>query len=809
MEKLLIDIGYAYRRMLAQKWSTLTIILTIAIGIGSNTAIFSIVNGVLLKDLPFEKGEDLIVIKQSIMAAPDKENIFFSVPEINDYRDQSETLAQLSEYHSMKFTMHENGEPTQINAGVVSANYFNLLGINPILGRSLQLADDELGSEPIIILSYQFWQRKFNSDINVINRTVEMNDKIHRIIGVMPAFPEYPRVNDIYIPVSVCPTRSSENVIHNRNKRMMHVFGKVKDNVSINQARTELKTIANRIHKANPAYYPENYGFIILADKLIEVLTKDIKPSLYIMMSITFLVLLISCSNVTNLILAQQSVRQKELAVREAVGATKERLIRQLLTESILLFLIGGVLGLFIAIISFDALISYSATLTTRASDISLDSTVLLFTFAISVIGGIISGLLPALSKKKLAIVMKESGHHASGSGKSNLIRACLIVTQFIISFILLYSAILMLKSLNNIKNVDPGFNSKNVSIMQIELNWAKYSKGDQINSFANQLLINANNLPFVSYSSISSTYPMSANGIKKAKLLLNDRATLEQDNLPVVDYRAVDQHYFNLLDITLLKGRMFSKNDDALSSPVAVINRSMAESLWADSEPMQIKLSLDDGESWHTIVGIVDNVKQHGLDKVTPHAVYLPYAQVPNNTIQLLIKKQGKPKAIAKTLREIVYKIDSKQPVTSIKSMQAILESNSASPRLITFLLSIFGGFAIILTISGIAGIIAYSAQQRQVELGIRSSIGAEPKNLIWLVIKQGLIMSSIGIVLGIICTIYVSRLMEGIVFGVDVISIGGFVLTIFVLFAIALIASIVPAFKISYLTPSALLRK
>src|SRR5215471_13313048 len=427
------DLRFGVRNLLKHPLLTLVAVVTLALGIGANTAIFSVVYGVLLRPLPYQQGGQLVVLRQEAPLTRNN-NLNFSVKEIDDYRAQNQTLADLAEHHSMNFTLFGGREPERIQAAVVSANFFELMGVTPLLGRTFAPSDEAHGAEAVLILSHQYWRRSHKGDPNIVGRVFRMNDRPHTVIGVLPPLPQYPNENDVYMPTSACPTRSSEGFIVNRNARMMSVFARLKAGVSEAQAQADLSTIAGRMKETYPDVYPANLGFGFTLASLHKELTQRAQPTFLVLLCVSGLVLLLACANTANLTLARLMRRERELAVRAALGATRGRLMRQLLTESTLLALAGGALGVLLAAGSVRLLVNFAARFTPRAAEISLDTTVLLFTLVVSVATGLVFGLLPALSTRQSLIPsLKEGGQSAAGAGRLRL-RGALVVAQVAVS---------------------------------------------------------------------------------------------------------------------------------------------------------------------------------------------------------------------------------------------------------------------------------------------------------------------------------------------------------------------------------------
>jgi putative ABC transport system permease protein len=470
------DCSYAFRMMRNNTGFATIAVLTLALGIGANTAIFSVVHAVLLRPLPYPQGQQLVFIRQQAQREG-IDDIGFSAHEIQDDREQNRTLSGVAEYHNMSFILFGHGDPDRVRAAVVSANYFDLFGVKPLLGRTFLPDDDTLGAPPVLILSYDYWKTNFGSDPAIVGKTFEMNDKVHTVVGVLPPVPQYPVESDVYMPTAACPFRSSKTFIENRDLRMMEAFGRVKPGVTIGEARADLATISDRLKSEYPKSYPEQMGYAAVTSPLREELTHDARPTLLILLAAAGFVLLIACANVANLTLARTSRRERELAVRTALGAGRGRLLRQLLTESLILALMGGLLALVFASNSLQLLADFAARLTPRAHEIRMDTGALLFTLAAALGTSLVFGTLAALvSRANLTSGLKEGTSGAGTGRRKDRVRGALIISQIAFSFVLLIGAGLMLRSLQKLLTVDAGFSAQRVLAMRTTFSFSKYA---------------------------------------------------------------------------------------------------------------------------------------------------------------------------------------------------------------------------------------------------------------------------------------------------------------------------------------------
>ncbi len=772
LETLWQDVRFGVRVLRRNPGFTLLTILTLTLGIGANTAIFSVVYGVLLRPLPYQQGGQLVVLKQNAPLARDSE-LNFSVKEIEDYRAQNQTLSDLAEHHSMAFTLYGGQEPERIQAAVVSSNFFGLMGVTPLKGRTFAPSDEAKGAEAVLILSHQYWQRSHKGDPNIVGKIFRMNDRPHTVIGVLPSLPQYPNENDVYMPTSACPARSSEQFISNRNARMMSVFARLKAGVSEAQSLADLSAIAGRMKESYPDSYPANFGFNFNLASLHKELTQRAQPTFLVLLLTAGLVLLLACANTANLTLARLMRRERELAVRAALGASRGRLIRQLLTESTLLALTGGALGALLAAWSMKLLVRFAARFTPRAEEVSLDNTALLFTLVVSVATGLVFGLLPALSmRQNLIPSLKEGGQSAAGSGRRRL-RSALVVAQVAASFVLLIGAGLMLRSLLNLQEVNPGFDPERVVVMRVTANWTKYTQNEQYRDLSLRLIERAQALPGALSVAMASTYPLNPLGIaaniaNNVNFQIEGRPVNPNEPTPQVDFRVASPDYFKTIRLPLLKGRVFTEADDLESQQVAVINQTLARHRWGDEDPVGQRVSFNQGRRWVTIIGVVGDVRQYGLNREPTDELYRPLRQTGGSS-NLLVRTAVAPAVMIQQLRQVVYAVDPENAIDQVQTLENARNESIASPRLTAVLLGLFAALALIITAAGIAGVMALSVSQRMREIGIRMALGASASGVLRLVLRQGLTLVLIGLALGMVGAFALTRLMSTLLFAVE----------------------------------------
>jgi putative ABC transport system permease protein len=764
------DCSYALRMMRQSAGFTAIAVLTLALGIGANTAIFSVVHSVLLRPLPYPKGQELVFVRQ----AAQKEgidDISFSVHEIEDFREQNKTLSGLVEYHSMSFILYGHGEPDRVRAAVVSANYFDLFQVKPQLGRTFLADDDRIGAPAVLVLSYEYWKNKFGSDPAIVGKTFEMNDRVHTVVGVLPPVPQYPVESDVYMPTSACPTRSSKKFIDNRDARMMEVFGRLKPDVSAPQANADLATIAGRLKLEYPKSYPDNVGYAIAATSLQHELTHGARPTLLVLLAAAGFVLLIACANVANLTLARMSRRERELAVRTALGAGRSRLLRQLLTESFMLALAGGALGLLVAYSSLTLLTDFAARLTPRAHEIRIDGGVLLFTLFAALGTSILFGTISALfSRANLTSSLKEGSSGAGAGQLKNRVRSALIVSQVAFSFMLLIGAGLMLRSLIKMLQVNPGFVPQRVLAMRTTFRFGNSMDG--VVPVIKKVLDRVQQVPGVISAAISSTYPLEPEAISigpaafSGPFMIEGRELVSAEAPPVGGQVSVSNDYFRTLGIPLKAGREFADTDDG-KLQVAMMNEAMKRQYWPNEDPIGKRISGDNGATWVTLVGIVGDVREFGLDQKVAPEFYAPHSEGPNPSA-LIVRTTADPRALALAISQAVHDVDSQVAVTHVLTLEEARSESLASPRVTASLLTIFAGLALLIAAAGIGGIMALTVSQRTREIGIRIALGAQPANVMRMVLGQGMLLTILGVGIGIVGALALTRLVKTLLFEV-----------------------------------------
>jgi predicted permease len=804
------DTRYAARMMRKNRAYTSAAVLILGLGIGANTSIFSVVNSVLLKPLPYTDGNRLVIVRQQgehngVTDLP------FSVAEINDYRERNRSLTGLVEYHAMTFTLLGGSEPHQVRTGVVSAGFFDFFGVKPLLGRTFLDEEEKPGAQPVLVLSYEFWQKQERGDPNIIGRKYQMNDRAHVVIGVLPPIPQYPNENDVYMTTTSCPFRMNPGFTGNRNRRMMSVFGRLKPWVTLDAARRDLERVAGELTAENPASYTPQLGYGVGAFGLRDELTHDVKPVLWTLLGAAGFVLLIACANVANLILARMGRREKELTIRTAMGAGAGRLLRQLLTESLLMALLAAAVGVAFAYGTTGLLTRFVGQLTPRAREISLDGWVLGFAVACASITTVVCGTLAAMQTRgNVAGGLKENGAQAAPQASRSLVRSALIAAQVAFSYILLIGAGLMVHSLIQLEKVDPGFAPERLFAVGIDLNFTRYGEAGLRRMAAQRLLERVREIPGVVSAAVASSFPMDpdntnpGSGVSRFRVYGDNRPDTELP--PVSTIRRISPDYFHTVGIKVIAGRAFREADSESAPNVFIVSRSLAQSAWKNEDPVGKRITFD-GEHYAEIVGVVGDVHEFGPGQSTPIQVYRPIAQQPF-VGALLVRGAGDPRALIATVRRTALQANPESAVTKVQTLEEAKSLSTASPRTITRLFGLFAGLALVIAVAGIGSMLALWVRQRMREIGIRIALGASPADILGTVVRQGMLLVAIGLACGFAGALALTGLLKNLLFEVQPTDAATYAAVSTLLLAAALLACWVPARRAARIDPQIALR-
>ncbi len=765
------DLRYGVRTLLHSPGYSLTAVLILALGIGANTAMFSVIHGVLLAPLPFRDGEELVLLHQRAVTSG-RQDAGVSIPELQEYRARLESVRDLVEYHRMSFTLLDQGEPDRVDTGVVSANFFDVLGVHPRLGRSFVDGDDDLGAEAVLILSNEYWTRKFGADPHVVGRVLEMNNRPHTVVGVLPPFPQYPQANDVYMPTSACPFRAAAEASPSSHRAFagLQVFGRLAPGATAEQASGEIAAIAGSFEKDHPQDYQaaRAEGLTGEADPLGDALVSNARSTLYVLVAVTLLVLIIASANVANLSLARTLRRSRELAVRTALGSSRGRLARQLVAESLVLSLAGGLVGVALAALSKGLLIGFVGRFTPRTGQIGIDGSVLAFALLVSVATGTLFGVVPALAvRRNLALGMRDGGARGGDGRQRHRLRSGLVVAQVAVSFALVVAAALLLESFYHLATKPLGFETERVMTAAIYGNFTSQPTPADQERFESQVLDELRAAPGVEAAALTGGVPQSA------IVPGNIPVTLEGfDDGVRSDFEAdrnfASDEYFDTLGVPLLAGRDFRSSDTVDAPPVAIINQSMAK-LWNGADPVGRRFTAAgfQGPVTYTVVGVAADYRLYDVAQENPAQYYLPVRQAPGTGSRVLVRVAGDPAAAVPAIKAAVHHADPKTPVEDLATIAEIRGATQlAAPRLTAMLLSIFALVALAITLAGIGGVIGTSVSQRTRELGVRMALGASRRSVLRGVLRQGLVLAAAGIALGAVGAIAFGRLLSSFLF-------------------------------------------
>ena len=802
MQILLEDVRFALRNFLRSPGICGLIVVTLALGIGANAAMFSMVYNVLLGPLPFSEGDRLIKLETNHPAV-DRYDVTVSVPTALDYINDNETLSHLVEYHQMAFTLLGHGDPSNVEAGVVSWDFFEMLKVRPILGRTFLPGEDEPGAKPLIVLANHYWHERFGGNPDVVGMNLEMNNAVHQVIGVLPPLPAYPFKNDIWIGSSSCPGRGSDMFIGQRSRPISALYGKLESGVSLEKASLDINTISNRLQTEYSDVYPESVGLSNTLTPMKTDMAGNSATTFYLLMGITGLVLLIACANVANLNLARMAARKQEFAIREALGANPRRIAGQILTESILLSLAGGLLGLLIAYFSIDLLASFASLYTPLASEVAINGSVLAFCLVVSVLTGILSGASAAFQKRNINEALKEGSGNITASGASQRLRQALLIAQFGLSFVILTSASLVSLSLYRLSNQDIGFET--TDIVAVDLSTSADVRTDFVRETARLL----EDTPEIGDTAFATTVPLDS-GLHRRRLFhVEGRPPADMNQRPEAMEIAVSANYHEVLEIPLLRGRYLNGSDDEHNPGSILINRRFADDFFRNDDPVGKRLSMDEGKTWRTIRGVVGNVREMGIDERAEPMFYVPYVEGWRYELRLLIRSEVSLPSLRDTITDAVHEVNPRQAVASITMLRLIKDDWLSSSKLVSVLVSLFALLAFIITLSGVIGVVAYNVGMRRKEIGIRVALGASPKRIRRMFMLQGLSLSIAGIVLGSIVMGFLSPLLGAVLFETNPLNLPMYLATALVVGFVATIAILFPTQQATAIEPNVALRE
>ncbi|HEX7048803.1 MAG TPA: ABC transporter permease [Longimicrobiales bacterium] len=800
---------YAIRSLLKAPGFSLLVILTLGLGIGANTAIFSVFRGVLLRPLPHENGDEIVYLRQSATLAG-LEDVKFSVPEIIDLRESSRSLTGFAEFSAMPFTMLGAGRPVQVQAGIVTGNFFEVMGLSPVLGRAIGPVDGGAAAAPVMMLTYEYWQRAFGADPGVIGKVVRMNGRSVTIVGVLEPAPPFPGETDVFVNLVTSPHHLDATMVHGRSHRMTDVFARLAPGASVEQAQAEIDGITARMYADYPDHYDAASGYTVSITPLRDALVSEARLTLYLLLAAAGLVLLTTCANVANLVLTRNLKRDREFAVRWAMGADGARLRAILLAENGILAALGAGLGLLLAYGGLDLMVSFAARFTTRASEIRMDGGVLLFAVVVASAAAIVFALAPSLvSREMAAAVLTRSGSRTTG-GRRRLQRG-LIVAQIAASVTVLTAAGLLGRTLMRLNAVDPGVDVENTLTLEVPADHESHTQLENL-ALEQEMQRRIAALPGVHEVGVGMSVPLRPNQLR-LEVKVEGRPPEPGKPIPTAEYRTATPELFEAAGMEILAGRGFSDTDGPESPRVAILNQALAELLFGDENPIgrrvawtgqvlsAIGMKEDD---WRTVVGVVSNTRDFGPQAPPPPTLFQPLTQ---NDIgyfggAFVIRADRAP-SLAPRVQRIINQLAPELPVLRVATLEQIRQENIAAERLNTLLVSALGVLALIISTVGLVGILSFFVRQRTTEIGIRMSLGAAPLQVLRMVLADGATMLGAGTLLGILGSFAVGRLLEGMLFGVAPIDPLTLAAVTLVMIAVGLAACAVPAMRAARVDP------
>ena len=806
METVWQDLGYGFRVLLKNPGFSAVALLTLTLGIGANSMIFSVVNAVLLRPLPFPDSSRLVRIGENHQKSGSQTNNF-TYASFLDLGQQTESLEHIaaSRFWTENLTDGSGSEPEEVFSMMVSAQFFPALGVAPMLGRAFLPEEDQPGRDKVVVISNGLWRRRYGGDSGLVGKTIKVSGVDRTVIGVMPAGFQsgfiFAGQYDLWTPLV-----ATGSLRDNRRSHLLTVIARLRPGVMMEQAQAELASFASRIEEQNPGVDPD---LAVHAVGLQDRLVAPLRPALLVLLCAVGCVLLIACANVANLLLARAAAREREMAIRLALGAGRWRLVRQLLTESVLLALVGGAAGLLLAVWGIDTIKAINPGNLPRLDEVSIDGRVLAFTLLTAVVTGIVFGMAPALQLPSMSLheVIKEGARGSSGT-RRRWVRQALVVSEVALALVLLIGAGLLINSFWRLQQVDRGFDAQNVLTIRLTLPRDKYARNEQQVAFLKEVLERVSQVPGVRSVGATSTLPIT--GGPATDFVIEGRAPVDPSNEPSADIRIVDPNYFRTMSIPLREGRAFTERDTENAPTVMVINENMARRFWPNEEPLGKHVTMKDWGPPLTgeIVGVVGDVKANGLDSETGPMIYWPYPQFPTIFNNIVVRTDSDPSSIVGGIKSQIWSVDQDLPLSSIATMEQVLANSVAPRRFNMLLLGIFAALALALAAVGIYGVISYTVSQRTHEIGIRLALGAGNSDVLKLVIRQGMSLALAGVGLGLLAAFGLTRLMTGLLFGVSPTDGTTYIVIAVLLTGVALVACLVPARRAVKVDPMVVLR-
>lgn len=809
------DLRYAVRSLARTPGFAFAVILTLGLGIGANTAIFSVVQGVLLRPLPHKDGSRLVYLRQSING-PGGENILFSVPEILDFRNSARTLGGIAEYSALTLTMQGEHEAVRMNVGLVTGNYFKVMGLSPVLGRLLDESDDGTAVAPVMVLTHEYWMNRFGGDRNIVGRTVMLDGKKVTIVGVVQPAPYFPTRMDALLNMVISEHHTSAMMVHGRTHRMTEMIGRLAPGATVEQARAEIATIRQRVQREFAESYDPGSGFRVSVIPFHEVLGEKARLTLWLLMGAAAFVMIISAANVANLTLMRGVRREHELLVRAALGAGTSRLRRLLLTENLVLAFAGALLGLAIAAGGVRLLISLAERYSPRANEIRLDATVLTFTLLLTVLVAVLLSYAPTLAKEgKLGAWLSAGTTRMSGGLHRQRLQRALVVAQIAVSVILLTGAGLLTRTMLQLSEVDTGLKPQEVLTMELPMGFGERTDADA-RALYERMRLEVGALPGVREVGVGSTMPL-RNAQFQLDIKAEGREIAPGEAMPRAEFRTAGPEYFRAAGIPLLKGREFAATDNANSAKVVILNKTLAEKLFPNVDPIGRRVAwtgdvlrfIGVSGEWRTVVGVVGDTKDAGLDLDPPPVVFQPFAQEMVFAGGLVIRASADPRSLIPAATRLIRGIAPKVPIENVLTISQIRDESVAPRRLNAVLVSSFGILAVIIAAVGIGGVLAFSVSARTNEIGIRMSLGADSSRVQRMILSEGGVLLAFGLVLGVSGALFAARLMQSLLFGIAPNDPVTLLVVAAAMGVVGLMACWLPALRAASIDPAVALRR
>jgi putative ABC transport system permease protein len=803
LEEFARDVGYGLRMMRRAPAFSAVVVLTLALGIGANTAIFSVVNAVLLRPLPFKDPERVVMVWLKGAEAAGGDRVPMSTADFLDWRAQTHTFERVAFFHSDNFNYAGGDTPEEVNGALTSADFFNVFGARPEMGRTFLPEEEKPGAARVVVLSHGFWQRRLGADPHAVGREITLDSNPYTVVGVMPAGFDFPREDDeVWAAYQIEPPTK-------RGNNWLRGVARLGEGVTIQQARAELNALPDPERPNQP---PQGERFTVLA--VNDYLVGDVRAALLILLGAVALVLLVAAANVANLMLARSASREKEVAIRTALGASRARIVRQLLTESLLLALSGGAAGLLLAYWGVELLLALNPGQIHRLQQATLDARVLAWTAAVSLLTGLVFGLAPALQASKAGLneTLKEGGRGSTEGAGRRRVRDALVVAEMALSLMLLVGAGLLVRSFISLRGVDPGVNPAHVVTMQVPLPRTKYSENEQRLGLYEQLLARVEGVPGVESAALASSLPPDIQTLWNP-FSIEGRPPRPDSELPVGDFILVTPEYFRAMGVPILRGRAFNDADREGAPLVCVVNQTLARQFFPGEDPLGKRLKQGGTDHpqnpYMEIVGVVGDVKYEGLEAKTEPAYYLPFAQNGWGDMSLVVRSSvTDPAALVPAVRGELRALDPELPVAGVRTADELLTRSVAQPRFRTLLLAVFSAMALVLAAIGIYGVMSYTVARRTHEIGLRMALGAEGRDVLRLVVGQGVRLTLVGVLLGLAGALLLTRVLSGLLFGVSATDPLTLVCVPLLLAFVALLACYVPARRAAKVDPLVALR-